>query len=333
MPEDRASLQTITNDQVQLISWYALLDFAAYLKTYLPDVHAALGTTPPPAMPTAQRDLVLELQHVDDGTRTLAQALLEIEGCRDSLEDTTEDYTTRKVGDKNINEPTSPPWPNFSFRLTAPDIRPLFADLDGGVTPLELLVGAALATAPAHKRPPAPLLASQPAPDIGDRAWFVIRCVFSQPSCGALCPAVVSAPTAVFELASFFDPDAPARPIWIPLPIDTTPGGLRKFAKNTAFLLSDHLACQTDRLSKLTFGDLVLSVLPWPFHKDLPRDTSECSGIGQICMLSIPIITICALILLLIIVSLLSIIFFWLPAFIQCFPLPGLKAKQQKAKQ
>ena len=26
---------------------------------------------------------------------------------------------------------------------------------------------------------------------------------------------------------------------------------------------------------KITFGDLVLSVLPWPFHKDLPSPNAE----------------------------------------------------------
>jgi hypothetical protein len=42
----------------------------------------------------------------------------------------------------------------------------------------------------------------------------------------------------------------------------------------------------------------------------------------MICSLSIPIITICALILLLIIVNLLNIVFWWLPYFKICFPIP-----------
>jgi hypothetical protein len=48
----------------------------------------------------------------------------------------------------------------------------------------------------------------------------------------------------------------------------------------------------------------------------------------MICSLSIPIITICALILLIIIVSLLDIVFRWLPYLILCFPIPGLKGKK-----
>ena len=49
----------------------------------------------------------------------------------------------------------------------------------------------------------------------------------------------------------------------------------------------------------------------------------------MICSLSIPIITICALILLIIIVSLFDLIFRWLPYFVFCFPVPGLKGKKE----
>jgi hypothetical protein len=68
-------------------------------------------------------------------------------------------------------------------------------------------------------------------------------------------------------------------------------------------------------------------VLPWPFHKDLPIE-EDCGGFGMICSLSIPIITICALILLMIFVSLFDLIFHWLPFFILCFPFPRFNAKE-----
>jgi len=121
------------------------------------------------------------------------------------------------------------------------------------------------------------------------------------------------------------------------LPIDTTLAGLRKFDKNTAFMISDVLCGQINRMKGLTFGDLVLSVLPWPFHKSLsvpdggPCKTDSGLQVGMICSLSIPIITICALILLMIIVSLLDIIFKWVPYLIACFPLPGFKAKKAES--
>jgi hypothetical protein len=43
---------------------------------------------------------------------------------------------------------------------------------------------------------------------------------------------------------------------------------------------------------------------------------------GMVCSLSIPIITIVALMLLMIVVSLLNLVFWWLPLFKICFPLP-----------
>ena len=49
----------------------------------------------------------------------------------------------------------------------------------------------------------------------------------------------------------------------------------------------------------------------------------------MICSLSIPIVTICALILLIIMVTLLDIIFRWLPYLIFCFPVPGLRGKKE----
>lgn len=166
-----------------------------------------------------------------------------------------------------------------------------------------------------------------------DPGWFVIRFVYTRRDCGPLHPPTVSAPTERFQLANFFDSDAPARPIRITLPADTSPAGLRKFNKNTAFVLSDMLCGQVQRAKGLGLVDLVRSVLPWPLHKDLDVASGSCQtsgglNIGMICSLSIPIITICALILLMIIVSLLDFIFRWLPYFIICFPVPGLKGKK-----
>lgn len=168
----------------------------------------------------------------------------------------------------------------------------------------------------------------------GEDGVFRIRCVQTRPQCGELHPQVVSDPSRVFRLAAFFDPDAPARPIRIGLPVDTTPAGLRKFNKNTAFVMSDILCGQVQRFKGITLGDLVLSVLPWPFHKDLsvsdggPCKTNQGTDAGMMCTLSIPIITICALILLMVMVNLLDMIFRWIPWFITCFPIPGLKGKR-----
>lgn len=203
------------------------------------------------------------------------------------------------------------------------------------VSAFAALVDRALAPLPAAERPvPAarPVAAQNPL-DLRE-GYFRLRCVYERPLCGPVDPPVVSEPSREFQLAGYFDPDAPARPLRIALPVDTSPAGLRKFDKNAAFVMSDILCGQVNRVKGLSLGDLVRSVLPWPLHKDLSvPDTGPCKGddpalqIGMICSLSLPIITICALLLLMIIVTLLDFIFRWIPYFMICFPLPGFKAK------
>jgi hypothetical protein len=126
---------------------------------------------------------------------------------------------------------------------------------------------------------------------------------------------------------------ANSRPIRIGLPVDTTPAGLRKFDKNTAFIMSDTLCGQVAKMNGMSFADLIMSVLPFPLHKDLSTaDMKPCgsggTAFGMVCSFSIPIITIVALILLIIFVKLLDIIFFWMPFFQICLPLPNFSAKE-----
>ncbi len=246
-----------------------------------------------------------------------------------------------------------PLWPPFLFPfadpgtgVVAPQIPTLAGvtlptdedDIEEGTTldNIDKLVGYVVKALPVEStapEPPTPLAATRPF--VEREGLFAIRCVFERPNCGPLDPPVVSDPSERFQMAGFFDPDAPARPIRIALPIDTSPAGLRKHDKNTAFMISDMLCGQIGRFKSLSLGDLVLSVLPWPFHKDLSMsapDNGACKtggGVefGMICSLSIPIITICALILLMIIVFLFDLIFKWIPFFIMCFPLPKFKSK------
>ena len=167
----------------------------------------------------------------------------------------------------------------------------------------------------------------------GDPGLFLLRFVHLNEDCGPLHPPTLSRPSETFELASFFDSDAPARPVRITLPMDTSPAGLRKHARGTAFVLSNMLCGQVQRAKGLGLIDLIRQVLPWPLHKDLDLgDGGGCKDgndvdIGMICSLSIPIITLCALILLLIIVFLLDFVFRWVPWLIMCFPVPKLKGK------
>jgi hypothetical protein len=219
--------------------------------------------------------------------------------------------------------------------LADPKVSPDPAPEAGMVDSLTALVGRALVATTEANAPPVPFalqMKNALMANVGDAGWFVIRFVHQRRDCGPLHLPALSAPTQRFQLASFFDPDAPARPIRIALPMDTSPAGLRKFNKNTAFILSDMLCGQVQRAKGLGFIDLVLSVLPWPLHKDLDVGPGGPCGdgsinIGMICSISIPIITICALIILIIMISLLDLIFRWLPFFILCFPVPKLKGK------
>ena len=91
----------------------------------------------------------------------------------------------------------------------------------------------------------------------GDPGLFLIRMVHINADCGPLHPPTLSAPSVQFRLASYFDPDAPVRPITITLPVDTSPAGLRKHGRGTAFVMSDLLCGQVQRAKGLGFIDLV----------------------------------------------------------------------------
>lgn len=175
--------------------------------------------------------------------------------------------------------------------------------------PLAKQVRDALPAAPGRPAPQLPALPSSAADE-----WFVVRCVYQRPHCGRKALPVVSERSERFALTSFFDPDAPARQLRVALPVDTRPATLRKYDRNVAFVLSSQLRKQMSRAASL---------------KDLmDGKAGGVKGgldIGVICSFSIPIITICALILLMILVSLLNIIFWWLPLFKICFPVPKPK--------
>jgi hypothetical protein len=172
---------------------------------------------------------------------------------------------------------------------------------------------AALAGSPA----PPPAAGAQPAVpklDPSGGVTYRLRCVYRKPRCGPLAKDEVSEPSEEFVLAPFFDPDAPGRPIRITMPVDTSPAGLRKFPKNVAILVSDKL-----RQQMAAVGD-PKAALAGDVAQGPPFD------LGEICSFSIPIITICALIVLMIFIQLLNIIFWWLPFLKICLPLK-LKAK------
>lgn len=383
--------------QLQLNTWYVLLDLRSWLSDHMPGYlswldglanytrgalppqsdwvtwHALLQTVQTPAeliegsnLPLIEGDASADLFAVNQVAIDLPDALRRIgmsrggrthsqwlEGAlsgdpsfatvpfsmRPSDEPT---WTNTLPRDHEINR-----WPDFLFLLVDPwhDVPPPLSatqapandPADYPVERIQKRIADLMAFVPATALDltapvPQPGLASFQPSDMRE-AWYVMRMVHERPDCAPFEGTLLSAPTEPFQLASFFDPDAPARPIRIGLPVDISPAGLRKFDRNTVFMMSDMLCGHIDRFKGITFGDLVLSVLPWPFHKDFDvKGKGPCKdngdALGVMCSLSIPIITICALILLTIIVSLLDFIFRWLPLFIVCFPVPGFKGKK-----
>ncbi|HEV7505510.1 MAG TPA: hypothetical protein VGS07_11405 [Thermoanaerobaculia bacterium] len=306
------------NDQIQMIAWYVLLDLSHWLETNAPAVWAALQSGGSPGtLQGKDSTLYNALGTFTSGGQSLREALSQIRAFEPALESTTQIYRhTQPAG-----------WPTVTFCFVTATLGGA-AGLTGKAMRASLEQKLVDVLGPPPPGLPVPVVA-QASTIPFDSPWFTIRCVLERPSCAALSEPVVSDPTAAFQLAAFFDPDAPARPIRIGMPADTTPAGLRKFDRNTAFVLSDVLCGQVGALKSLSFGDLVRAVLPFPFHKDLSvsaGDLKPCSesggGFGMVCSFSLPIITICALIMLMITVKLLDIVLYWMPFFQICLPLP-----------
>jgi hypothetical protein len=155
--------------------------------------------------------------------------------------------------------------------------------------------------------PPVPKLQA------GGGTQYALRCVYRRPQCKPPHPDVVSERSEPFEIAGFFDLDAPSRSITIAMPIGTDIRDLRKVRKSVSLLLSKQLRQQMNQVTSLK------DALDGKFA------SGESVDLGLICSFSIPIITICALLVLMIFISLLNIVFWWMPFLRICFPIPLVK--------
>lgn len=364
-PAAKSNLK-ISREKIQTTSWYVLVDLVQFLKDYVPNIYSYIeNSVVPSGFSAAESDLYDALNRVRLTRSDYKDTIDNTEYIGDSYHDYDDLYgalipVLKHLIDQSDDEPDietqldlvdSPydrnikniesdhQWPSFLFPLADPihqapvpeeDILDP-SDADEQIDALTALVANAI---PSDLQKNAPDVTPIKIPKQNNTlGWFVIRCVFESPNCGPFEPAIVSEPTEPFQMASFFDPDAPGRPIKIPMPLDISPAGLRKYNKNATFMISDMLCGKLKGIRKTTLGDLVLSVLPWPFHKDLPDPgkTGPCekgeTNFGMFCSLSIPIVTLCAMILLIIMVTLFDIFFRWLPLLFMCFPIPGLKGK------
>lgn len=140
----------------------------------------------------------------------------------------------------------------------------------------------------------------QQAPGAPAAPTYVIRCVYRRPRCPAPHDVLLSEPSRPFTLAGFFDPDAPARDLHIALPGDTSLEALRKYPKNVSVVMAKQLRSQMRKAAAVMEA----------------RSDAPGGSIDWVMQLSIPIVTLCALLLLTIIVSVLHVVFWWLPAFV-----------------
>lgn len=124
--------------------------------------------------------------------------------------------------------------------------------------------------------------------------------------------ADADARTELFRVAAPFDPNA-SRPSLIQIPsLSDLKGGL---AKGVSMLTPPD-----------TFGLLnALNLKKGASEDVLPSGKPPSMGIQWICSFSLPSITLVAMILLMIMISLLNIVFFWLPFVRICLPFPSIK--------
>jgi hypothetical protein len=226
---------------------------------------------------------------------------------------------TATVGGSTVTAALRLAW-DQRFRITGEKgpLPTLNVDLSGSslvtLTLRERLAKALPAANPAGNDPAAADASASEIPKLHPTgALFVVRCVYRRPKCAPYPLDVVGQPSARFTIASFFDVDAPARTIRVQLPVNTTLAELRKYPKNVGFAFSNQLREQMTRvtdLKKAMDGELA---------------SGDSFDLGLLCSFSIPIITICALIVLMIFISLLNIVFWWAPLLRICLPitLPG----------
>lgn len=132
---------------------------------------------------------------------------------------------------------------------------------------------------------------------------------FMRVKCGACPPKLVWCSTpSQFKIVPWWEGSGP--PMRIPLP-DFNLSNLTKLKPNVSFEVPKSLA----KFLNQDFSGVL---------KNPPNEGGE-TGIDWICSFSIPIITICAFILLSIILALLNIVFFWLPLVKICLPFPKVK--------
>lgn len=292
------AIREVSDAMARTASVYLLLEAYEWLADpgNLPDVAAVLAGEPGAALAAPKlaekQALLAHLQSAPAGQLSLASLIGDVARQRAALNQPGGVEGDAKLGQLGLG-------PAYNLKPGPAGPHPRQAALLA-------LIDLARAALP-DTRPPVRL----PKLSQRDDERYLVRCVYERPMC-AREPAVVSQPSQPFRLAPFFDPDAPARPVRIPLPGDVSIAGMRKFKKNVSFIMSDAMRSKMERLTgaeqKLLDGDS-----PNP---EQPFD------LAFICSFSIQIIFIVAFMLLLVFVFVLNIIFSWIIFFRICLPIP-----------
>jgi hypothetical protein len=295
--------------QVEHTLAYVLLDLLELLDLHVDTVYQHIKNNTVnnnTAVYGAAKDLVDLLRTMFDSIR-LTQVLDPLEDHRAFLTDTLQPGEVNLKPDDEIGSLSGMAgvWVFQTQAAFAATLRTLLAPVSATDDTPKLLAAFKTALSASPFTPQAAHYPEQPKLDSGD--FYLIRLVYERPACKCL---NISRKTRRFKLASFFDPEAPVRPIRIRMPVDTSVEGLRKYGKGVSFMLSDQLQKQMSRIKGM--------------QELLDGDVGDEPGLqlGMICSFSIPIITICALIVLMIFIMLLNIIFWWLPLFRICIPIP-----------
>lgn len=293
-PGDFSLVDQLPDDIALTTSVYLLVELWEFLQSYLPDVTEAIAALP--SQPNfsgdkaTEKDALFSFLQAETykGSLTLAEALQAI----------AENYDA-------LNAPGGGDLAALGFTQTAYSLK---NNNDLSNADLETLLDR-VADALPDERPPVAV----PKLDVSTSVRYVLRFVYERPQCD---PAIVevSQPSQPFTFAPFFDPDAPARPIRIPLPSDVSIAGMRKFKKNVSFMMSDAMRKKMNQV--LGREESLLS--------DDPEVNAEDSGaaFAFICSFSIQIIFIIAFMLLLIFAFVFNIIFWWMAFFRICLPVP-----------
>jgi len=288
-PLEKGALAAIVDVTVRLtVSIYLLLELAEFLRQHLPALLAALpgssGTTLPGPRQAEQEALLRWLQAEQIGVNGPKQSLAR------ALRNIADNAAAMNVEGGMAGSAFGNAYSLFGW---APSYDTFRQRVSAALDPAAV--------------PPIELPRLQP----GGAERYALRCVYERPLCDC-CPATVSERSQRFRFASFFDADAPARPVRIPLPTDISPAALRRFKKGVTFMLSEPLQRKVKRLMGQE-AELVKGTA------NLPAETAD---LAFMCSFSIQIIFIVAFFLLMLFVVILNLIFWWMPFFKICLPIP-----------